>query len=474
MFWYMSCFMLMMLPLLPTQRQIYNYSAHLFFFSAACLEFGLQISLKKTVILAQPATLNPTVYINNICLSVVDKFTYLGSTVSNNNNLDAELDMRIGRASSMFGKLNKHVWHNKYLSLLLKVCVYHARVLSTLLYASETRTTYRRYEHRLNAFHFCCLRSILGVCWKDHVPNSIILERTGSSDLYPILREHHLHWTGHIYRMNDTRLPKILLYGELANAPRKLHKEWIEGGVKASRATTHRHVKEFGYSCRIPLVKPLLNHRQCQRRLTWTKEKKNWTVAQWSKVLFSDESKFCISFGNQGPRVWRKGGEAHSPSCLKSSVKFPESVMIWGAMSSAGVGPLCFLKTKVTAPIYQEILEHFMLSSADQLFEDADFIFQQDLAPAHTAKSTKSWLNDHVVGVLDWPANSPDLNPIENLWGTVKRKMRNKRPKNADELKATAKESWASIPPQQCHKLITSMPRRIEAVIKAKGAPTKY
>ncbi|KAI2659457.1 Transposable element Tc1 transposase [Labeo rohita] len=166
----------------------------------------------------------------------------------------------------------------------------------------------------------------------------------------------------------------------------ELHKEWTETGVKASRATTHRRVKEFGYSCRIPLVKPLLNHRQCQRRLTWAKKK--WTVAQWSKVLSSDKSKFCISFGNQGPRVWRKGGEAHSPSCLKSSVKFPQSVMIWGAMSSVGVGP-----------------------------------------QAHTAKSTKSWLNDHGVGMLDWPANLPDLNPIENLWGIVKRKMRNETKK---------------------------------------------
>ncbi len=96
----------------------------------------------------------------------------------------------------------------------------------------------------------------------------------------------------------------------------ELHKEWTEAGVKASRATTHRRVKEFGNSCR-------------QRRLTWAKEKKNWTVAQWSKVLFSDESKFCISFGNQGSRVWRKGGEAHSPSCLKSSVKVQGSRFLY-------------------------------------------------------------------------------------------------------------------------------------------------
>ncbi len=220
----------------------------------------------------------------------------------------------------------------------------------------------------------------------------------------------------------------------------ELHKEWTEAGVKALRATTHRRVEEFVYSCR-------------QRRLTWVKEKNNWTVAQWSKVLYSDESKFCISFGNQGPRVWRKGEEAHSPSCLKSSVKFPQSVMIWGAISSAGVGPLCFLKTNVTVPVFQEILEHFMLPSADQLFKDADLIFQQDLAPAHTAKSTKSWLNDHGVDVLDWPGNSPDLNP-----SIVKRKMRNERAKNVDELKATVKETWASIPPQQCHKQITATP----------------
>ncbi len=115
----------------------------------------------------------------------------------------------------------------------------------------------------------------------------------------------------------------------------------------------------------------------------------------------------------------------------------------------------------------QDILKHFMLPSADKLYGDADLIFQQDLAPAHTAKGTKSWFNDQSVTVLDWPANSPDLNPIENL----------------DERHQTQQCRWHEgryqsnlgfITPEQCHRLIDSMPRRIDAVIHAKGGPTKY
>ncbi len=106
----------------------------------------------------------------------------------------------------------------------------------------------------------------------------------------------------------DRSLMRIVEQNRFKNLG-ELHKEWTEAGVEASRATTHRRVKEFGYSCR-------------QRCFTWDKEKKNWTVTQWSKVLFSDESKFCISFGKQGPRVWRKGEEAHSPSSLSSVLSF--------------------------------------------------------------------------------------------------------------------------------------------------------
>ncbi len=109
------------------------------------------------------------------------------------------------------------------------------------------------------------------------------------------------------------------------------------------------------------------------------------------------------------------------------------------------VGPQCFLKSTVNTAIYQEMLEHSMLPSADKLYGDADFILQQDLAHAHTAKGTKNRFNDHGVTVLDWPADSPDLNPIENVWGIVKKKMRDTRPNNSDDRR----HDWA-VPQADC------------------------
>ena len=216
---------------------------------------------------------------------------------------------------------------------------------------------------------------------------------------------------------DNSTLERIAKQNQFKNVG-EIHEEWTAAGVGASRTSMHRRMQVMGFSCCIACIKSLLNTRQRQKRLARAKDKKEWTAADWPKVMFSDESKICM-FGNQGPRVWRKRGEAQNPCCLRWSVKFPQSVMVWGAMSSAGVGPPCFLWSKVNVAVYQEVLEHFMLPAADQLHGDADFIFQQDLAPAHSAKATSTWLKDHGIPVLDWPANSLDLNPIENLWGIV-------------------------------------------------------
>ncbi len=126
------------------------------------------------------------------------------------------------------------------------------------------------------------------IAWKRMSPKSLYVCSTEKNQVVQLV--HTVKKWKVDLRIEALRIVKQNRFKNLG----ELHKEWTEAGVKASRATTHRRVKEFGYSCRIPLVKPLLNHRQRQRRLTWAKEKKNWTVAQWSKVLFSDESKFCI------------------------------------------------------------------------------------------------------------------------------------------------------------------------------------
>lgn len=138
------------------------------------------------------------------------------------------------------------------------------------------------------------------------------------------------------------------------------------------QSTTHRFCKERGFNCCIPNMKPLLCQRQHQKHLTWAKEKQNWTVALWSKVFFSHQSKFCISFGNQCPRVCREYGDAQNPRCLKFSVKFRQSVMIWEAVSSAGFGGDWYTgsdQVQSTRRVYQEFSEHFPLPSAKSFME---------------------------------------------------------------------------------------------------------
>lgn len=190
-------------------------------FTDACQEFGLTISLKKTNISAQDASHAPSISINDYTFEVTEDFTYLGSTISSSLSLDTEINRRIGKAAATMAKLSKRVWENNKLTENTKMRVYQACVLSTLLYGSETWTTYARQERRLNTFHMRCLKRILGITWQDKIPHSDILARAGIPSMFALLSQRRLRWLGHVRRMKDGRIPKDLLYGQLATGTRR-------------------------------------------------------------------------------------------------------------------------------------------------------------------------------------------------------------------------------------------------------------
>ena len=117
-------------------------------------------------------------------------------------------------------RLTKRVWSNNKLSDHTKVNVYKACVIGTLLYGSESWTMRAHQEKRLNVFHMRCLRRILGITWQDKVTNKVVLEKAGIPSLYTILKQRRMRWLGHVTRMKDGRIPKDLLYGELATGKR--------------------------------------------------------------------------------------------------------------------------------------------------------------------------------------------------------------------------------------------------------------
>ena len=185
-------------------------------FASACSSFGLTISIKKTEVMGQNVDSEPEIFVDNQKLVVTDNFTYLGSTMTDNLSLNKEIDRRIGRACGTFSQLKKRVWENRKLTVKTKISVYRACVLSTLLYGSEAWAAYAVQEKRLNTFHLRHLRLILGIEWHHRVTNNEVLRLADMDSIFCLLKQRRLRWLGHVRRMDDGRIPKDLLYGELA------------------------------------------------------------------------------------------------------------------------------------------------------------------------------------------------------------------------------------------------------------------
>jgi hypothetical protein len=229
---------------------------------------------------------------------------------------------------------------------------------------------------------------------------------------------------------------------------------------------------------RVKAKKPLLKRRHIKDRLEFAQKYQHWTEEDWARVIFSDETKIN-HLGSDGRQwVWKKAGAPLTAQHVQPTVKFGGgSLMIWGCMTVHGVGFMCRIEGLMNAELYEEILEDHVLKTVEYYgMDENNFIFQQDNDSKHKSKWAMKWFKDHNVELLDWPAQSPDLNPIEHLWHSLKFKLAayETEPKSIQELWERVQEKWEEMTKDECLKLINSMPRRVAAVLKAKGGYTTY
>ncbi|KAG2464911.1 TCB2 transposase, partial [Polypterus senegalus] len=264
----------------------------------------------------------------------------------------------------------------------------------------------------------------------------------------------------------------------------ELQRSSVERGEPSRRTTTSAAIHQTQGDPRAPcpLMGPELTAQQHAARLAFAIEYQNWQMHHWCPVLFTDESRCLLAnskielFGLNSKRyVWRQPGTAHHLSNTVPTVKHGGgSIILWGCFSAAGTGRLVAIEGKMNVAKYRDILDKNLLQSAKDLRLGRRFTFQQDNDPKHTTKITKEWLHNNSVTVLEWPSQSPDLNPIEHLWRDLKMAVHQRLPSNLTELERICKEEWQRIPKSRCEKRVASFPRRLMAVLAQKGASTKY
>jgi transposase len=248
---------------------------------------------------------------------------------------------------------------------------------------------------------------------------------------------------------------------------------------RVSVSLIKRRLKAAGLPARVARKKPLLSEANIMRRYEWAKDHLNWTTEDWKKVLFSDESPFTLFQTGGKIYVRRRADEAYLPQCLNPTVKHGGgSINIWSIFSYWGQGPVKRIQGIMDGAMYREILKHYMAPYLKKIKTKhcEEVIFQQDNDPKHRSKKVQNYLSNQKFTVLDWPSQSPDINPIENAWRHLKREIFNReiKAKNLDHLFEIVKEEWEKIPLSFFQNLIESMSDRVKAVYKNKGGHTNY
>lgn len=219
-------------------------------------------------------------------------------------------------------------------------------------------------------------------------------------------------------------------------------------------------------------MQPRLGPQHIHGRLSWAQQVSSWTD-QWKKVVFSDEKKFNLD----GPDGWQYYWHdlRKEPQYFSRRVQGGGSVMVWAAFGDRGKTPITFLEGRQTATLYQNTLNSHLLPYGHRI-GGRQWVFQQDNAPIHSAGTTREWFLQHGVRVLEWPSRSPDLNPIENLWGSLVRRVYagGRQFDSINDLKEAITIAWEQIEISELRRLVDSMHPRVVQVLIRNGKSIHY
>lgn len=253
-----------------------------------------------------------------------------------------------------------------------------------------------------------------------------------------------------------------------------------EFSPKISRRTAQRVMRSWEiYRFKRRHV-PFISMASRKKRMQFSDEHKAWTAQEWGRVFFTDETYIIVGGSNLDNYVTRHKGEAYAPGKTKPMFSRPPTgVMIWACIALGEKGPIAVMDYPggrgggMNASRYQEqVLERVFLPYFESLgSKKHSYMFQQDNAPGHKAKSTIDWFTSHGILLFPHPPSSPDLNPIELVWNLLKIELekRSHVPTSKEELRQAIFEAWDMISQEDIDACIKSMPNRIKAVYKAHG-----
>jgi transposase len=238
--------------------------------------------------------------------------------------------------------------------------------------------------------------------------------------------------------------------------------EMSKQGIDISPSTVRRRLNEQGLYKLEPLKKPLLSDKHRLKRVKWAKDNRK---TDWSKVIFTDETTF--SQFSKPKKVWRSKSEIVKAFTVKHSAK----VHVYGCFSEKGFGKIYCFTNNLNSDLLCSIYKNTLLPSARTFFgkDDDSWILQEDNDPKHTSGKAQNWRDDNDIKRISWPSQSPDLNPMENVWSVLKANVSNYKPRSAKHLKQIIEKEWSVLDGGFAKNLVTSMKNRVTLIESNEG-----